>query len=55
MSLEVVNEARTSTVWDELFETDTEAYAAFTATVREEGMAAFLDDEDDEGHGQTLH
>nr|AGU11719.1 hypothetical protein [uncultured organism] len=54
-ALEVVNETGTSTVWDDLFETDTDASEAFLATVQEEGMETFLDDEDDEGHGQTLH
>ncbi len=41
--LEVVNEAGTSTVWDVLFDTDDEAFAAFRLTVEEEGMEAFLD------------
>ena len=41
--LEVVNENGTSTVWDELFDTDGAAYAAFQSTVEEEGMSAFLD------------
>lgn len=44
--LEVVNEAGTSTVWDELFDTDDAAYAAFRAAVEEEGMSAFLDETD---------
>ena len=42
-SLEVVNAAGTSTVWDDLFASDKEAYAAFERTVEEEGMRAFLD------------
>lgn len=42
-SLEVVNDKGTSTVWDELFDTDDAAYAAFHDTVVEEGFAAFLD------------
>ena len=42
-SLEVVNAASTSTVWDELFPTDEAAYAEFERTVAEEGMQAFLD------------
>jgi len=42
-SLEVVNEAGTSTVWDVLFNTDQEAFAAFRLTVEEEGMKAFFD------------
>ena len=40
--LEVVNENGTSTVWDELFDTDGAAYAAFQSIVEEEGMSAFL-------------
>lgn len=43
-ALEVVNEKGTSTVWDYLFDTDDEAYAAFQLAVVEEGMRAFLDD-----------
>jgi uncharacterized protein len=42
-SLEVVNAANTSTVWDESFATDEDAYAEFERTVAEEGMRAFLD------------
>ena len=42
-SLEVVNAANTSTVWDELFVTDEDAYAEFERTVAEEGMRTFLD------------
>ena len=43
-SLEVVNSAATSTVWDELFATDEDAYAEFERTVAEEGdPEAFLD------------
>lgn len=42
-SLEVVNSANTSIVWDDLFATDDEAYAEFKRTVREEGMAAFAE------------
>ena len=41
--LEVVNEARTSIVWDDLFATDVEADAAFSKAVDEEGMRTFLD------------
>lgn len=44
-ALEVVNEEGTSTVWDDLFDTDDEAYEAFQLTVAEEGMRAFLDDD----------
>ncbi len=42
-SLEVVNDKGTSTVWDELFETDDAADAAFQETIAAEGMIAFLD------------
>jgi hypothetical protein len=42
-SLEVVNGAGTSIVWDQLFSSDDEAYAEFERTVVEEGMQAFLD------------
>lgn len=44
-ALEVINDEGTSTVWDTLFDTDDEAYAAFQLTVEEEGMRAFLDDD----------
>ena len=42
-ALEVVNDKGTSTVWDELFETDDEADAAFRKTLAEEGIKAFLE------------
>ena len=42
-SLEVVNSANTSIVWEEPFATDEEAYAEFERTVAEEGMRTFLD------------
>jgi hypothetical protein len=42
-SLEVVNAAGTSTVWDQLFLSDDEAYAEFERILAEEGMQAFLD------------
>lgn len=42
-ALEVVNEEGTSTVWDNLFDTDDEAFAAFQLTLDEEGIDAFLD------------
>jgi hypothetical protein len=42
-SLEVVNSAGTSIVWDDLFASDEDAYAEFERTVAEEGMQAFLD------------
>ena len=37
-SLEVVNDAGTSIVWDDLFDSDDDAYAEFQQTVEEEGM-----------------
>ena len=42
-SLEVVNSAGTSIVWDDQFASDDEAFAEFERTVAEEGMRAFLD------------
>ena len=42
-SLEVVNDKDTSIVWDELFDTDDAADAAFRETVTVEGMTTFLD------------
>ena len=44
-SLEVLNNAGTSIVWDDLFDSDDEAYAEFQRTVEEEGMRAFLDNQ----------
>jgi hypothetical protein len=44
-SLEVVNSASTSTVWDDLFASDDEALAEFERTVAEEGIRTFLDKE----------
>jgi hypothetical protein len=42
-SLEVVNGAGTSIVWDDLFSSDDEAFAEFERTGAEEGMQTFLD------------
>ena len=42
-SLEVINAANTSIVWDEPFATDEDAYAEFERTVAEKGMRTFLD------------
>jgi len=42
-SLEVVNAANTSIVWDDLFASDEDAYAEFEQTVAEDGMRTFLD------------
>jgi hypothetical protein len=44
-SLEVVNSASTSIVWDDLFASDDEAFAQFERTVAEEGIRTFLDKE----------
>ena len=41
--LEVINEQNTSTVWDDPFDSDEEAYAEFLSTVEVEGMGAFED------------
>lgn len=40
-TLEVVNSAGMSIVWDEPFENDADAYADFERVVAEEGMVAF--------------
>lgn len=42
-TLEVVNDKRTSIVWDDPFATDDDAYAEFKRTVAEEGMNTLLD------------
>jgi hypothetical protein len=42
-TLEVVNDEGTSTVWEQPFDSDQEALAAFRVTVDEEGMAAFFE------------
>jgi hypothetical protein len=42
-SLEVVNSAGTSIVWDDLFSSDDAANEEFLRTLAAEGMAAFLD------------
>ena len=42
-TLEVVNSAGTSIVWDHLFSSDIAANDEFLRTVTEEGMASFLD------------
>lgn len=49
--LEVINEAGTSTVWDEPFDTDQAALEAFEQAVEEEGIETFLDN----GEAETLH
>ena len=40
--LEVVNEAGTSTVWEDTFATEELAFDVFTRTVETESMSAFL-------------
>lgn len=42
-SLEVVNDKGTSTVWDDLFETDRQADAEFRRVLAQDGFEAFLD------------
>ena len=42
-SLEVVNDAGTSIVWDDTFPTDKLAFEEFNRTVAEEGMKTFLE------------
>ena len=42
-SLEVVNDASTSIVWDAVFDTDEDAFVAFQLVVEEEGIETFLD------------
>ncbi len=41
-TLEVVNEQGTSTVWDDPFENDAEAWAAFEEAVDQEGVGIFF-------------
>lgn len=43
-AMEVVNQQGTSTVWNELFETDDAAFGELRRTVDREGMKKFLDD-----------
>lgn len=42
-ALEIVNDKGASIAWEELFDTDDAADAAFRETVEVEGMAIFLD------------
>jgi hypothetical protein len=42
-SLEVVDEEDASTVWDDLFATDQEAYAEFYRTLELEGIRSFAE------------
>ncbi|AWN40751.1 hypothetical protein [Methylobacterium durans] len=48
-ALEVVDQDDGSTVWNELFATDADAFQAFKAAVAEDGIASFLEPPD------TLH
>ncbi|MGY2736648.1 hypothetical protein [Sphingomonas sp. UYP23] len=41
-SLEVVNDHNTSIVWDDQFDTDRDADAAFRSALAEDGFEAFL-------------
>jgi hypothetical protein len=49
-TLEVVDEDGNTTVWNDTFDTDQEAYEEFLAIVQREGIRTFL-----EGPVQTLH
>lgn len=49
--LEVVNELGTSEVWDDPFESDADAMAAFELVVEQEGIETFLEGQD----ADTLH
>ena len=42
-SLEVVDHEGTSTVWDDLFATDKEAFEEFERTIAADGFSTFLD------------
>ena len=44
--LEVVNEHGTSTVWDDGFRTEADAWAAFEEAVQQEGVGAFFADDE---------
>ncbi|MGY6551413.1 MAG: hypothetical protein ACXIT4_05895 [Erythrobacter sp.] len=44
-TLEVINEQETWIVWDSLFDSDDEVYAVFQLVVEDEGMQAFLDED----------
>lgn len=52
-SLELVDEENNSTVWEELFSTDEDAWREFEAGVNEIGLAALL--QADDGDGDTIH
>jgi hypothetical protein len=42
-SMEVVDQEGASTVWEELFTTDQEAYAEFARTLEQEGIHSFAE------------
>ena len=42
-SLEVIDQKDASTVWDDLFDTDEEAYAAFEKALAEEGISGLTE------------
>ncbi|MBC8131286.1 MAG: hypothetical protein H7Y08_13300 [Rhizobiaceae bacterium] len=48
-ALEVVDVDDNSTTWDELFSTERDAYEEFSRILEEDGIAAFLDDD------ETMH
>lgn len=52
-TLEVVNVSGTSTVWEDPFPADADAFEAFQRAVEAEGIETFLDD-DEEGW-TTIH
>lgn len=54
-ALEVVNDNGTSSVWDDLFDTDEAAFEAFAQAVVAEGMESFLDDDDEVPINVTRH
>ncbi|MDI7863629.1 hypothetical protein MRS76_16860 [Rhizobiaceae bacterium n13] len=43
-TLEVIDETGASTVWDDTFTTDREAFEEFLATIQREGIETFLDE-----------
>ena len=43
-SLEVIDQEGASTVWEDLFATDQEAFAEFSQTLETEGIQSFLTD-----------
>ena len=49
-SLEVVDGEGASTVWDDLFPSDQDAYDEFLRTIKEEGISPFLRDPSEKLH-----